>query len=53
VLEARPAGAPAGADGSAAELPHVLLALRVTLREAVLLAQAQDDAAELRALARP
>ncbi len=53
VLEARSAGPPAGADGPSAELPHVLLALRVTLREAVLLAQAQDEAAELRALARP
>jgi len=53
VLDARPARAPAGADGPVAELPHVVLALRVTLRQAVLLAQAQNDAGELRALARP
>lgn len=53
VRDARAAGAPVGADGPAAELPHVVLGLRVTLREAVLLAQAQNDAGELRALARP
>ena len=53
VLASSPAAAPAGADGPAGVLPHTLLALRVTLREAVLLAQAQNDAAELRALARP
>ena len=53
VVASRPASSPAGADGPASELPHVLLALRVTLRQAVLLAQAQSDGAELRALARP
>ncbi len=53
VLASRPASSPAGADGPASELPHVLLALRVTLRQAVRLAQAQSDGAELRALARP
>ena len=53
VLASRPASPPAGVDGPASELPHVLLGLRVTLRQAVRLAQAQSAGAELRALARP
>lgn len=40
-------------DGEAAALPHVALALRVTLRQAVALTEAQSTARELRALPRP
>jgi pilus assembly protein CpaB len=40
-------------EGSGAGLPRVALALRVTVRQAVYLAQAQSDARELRALPRP
>ena len=40
-------------DGPGAGLPRVALALRVTLRQAVLVAQAQSSARELRALPRP
>ncbi|MCU0313567.1 MAG: SAF domain-containing protein [Solirubrobacteraceae bacterium] len=39
--------------GEAAGLPRVALALRVTVRQAVLLTEAQADARELRALPRP
>lgn len=51
VVGSRPASAPG--DGEAAALPHVALALRVTLRQAVALTQAQSSARELRALPRP
>ncbi len=40
-------------EGSGAGLPRVALALRVTVRQAVFLAQAQSSARELRALPRP
>ena len=50
VVEAREAD---GSEGPDAGLPHVLVALRVRLREAVLLTEAQAGAAELRVLARP
>ncbi len=40
-------------EGSGAGLPHVALALRVTLRQAVYLTEAQSSARELRALPRP
>lgn len=53
ILESRAVPVPAGADGPSAELPRTLLALRVTLRQAVLLTQAQNGAGELRALAVP
>ncbi len=45
--------APAVEDGANAGLPRVALALRVTLEQAVLLAEAQDSARGLRALPRP
>ena len=53
VLASRGAVAPAGADGAAASLPHASLALRVTLRQALLLTTAQNTAREIRALAQP
>jgi pilus assembly protein CpaB len=51
VVEASPASAVA--EGSSAGLPRVALALRVSLEQAVLLAEAQSTARELRALPRP
>jgi pilus assembly protein CpaB len=51
VVEASPAAAVA--EGSSAGLPRVALALRVSLQQAVLLAEAQSAARELRALPRP
>ncbi len=51
VVEA--SAAPAPPEGETAGLPRVALALRVTLRQAVYLAQAQAEARELRALPRP
>ena len=51
VVEAVPASAVA--EGSSAGLPRVALTLRVSLEQAVLLAQAQSAARELRALPRP
>lgn len=51
VIEASPAAAVA--EGASAGLPRVALALRVTLEQAVLLAEAQSAARELRALPRP
>ena len=51
VVEAEPASAVA--DGPSAGLPRVALALRVSLQQAVLLAEAQSAARELRALPRP
>lgn len=53
ILASRPAASPAGADGPSSELPHAILALRVALREAIALAEAQNGSGELRALARP
>ncbi len=49
------AASPAAAmpEGSGAGLPRVTLALLVTVRQAVFLAQAQSSARELRALPRP
>lgn len=51
VVEAEPASAVA--EGTSAGLPRVALALRVSLQQAVLLAEAQSAARELRALPRP
>lgn len=51
VVEASPAEAVA--EGSSSGLPRVALILRVTLEQAVLLAEAQSAARELRALPRP
>ena len=51
VVEAKPASAVA--EGASAGLPRVALALRVSLQQAVLLAEAQSAARELRALPRP
>lgn len=51
VVEAAPASAVA--EGSSAGLPRVALTLRVSLQQAVLLAEAQSAARELRALPRP
>ncbi len=51
VVEAAPASAVA--EGSSAGLPRVALTLRVSLEQAVLLAEAQSAARELRALPRP
>ena len=51
VVEAAPASAVA--EGASAGLPRVALALRVSLQQAVLLAEAQSAARELRALPRP
>lgn len=51
VIESK--AAPAIADGASEGLPRVALALRVTLEQAVLLAEAQSAARELRALPRP
>jgi len=45
--------AAAVADGAGAGLPRVAMALRVSLNQAVLLAEAQNSARELRALPRP
>lgn len=47
------AQASAVSEGASAGLPRVALALRVTLEQAVLLAEAQTAARELRALPRP
>ena len=51
VIESAPASAVA--DGASAGLPRVSVALRVTLRQAVALAQDQNSAREIRALPRP
>ena len=51
VIESAPA--PAVADGASAGLPRVSVAIRVTLRQAVSLAEAQNSAREIRALPRP
>jgi pilus assembly protein CpaB len=47
------APAPRADSGDAAGLPRVALALRVTLRQAIALVQAQNGARELRALPQP
>lgn len=52
VLAATPASAGEGASGREAGAPRVALSLRVTLREAVALAAAQNFAKELRVLVR-
>jgi hypothetical protein len=51
IVGARPA--PGAEAGEAAGLPRVALALRVSVRQALALTEAQSNARELRALPRP